>query len=1176
MDVSKILDCNSVEEQDLVSQYVGRKLSPEEAEAFEEHYFGCDRCWAEVQRATELRAALQKSASDAKEMAPEPVPPRVIRGPWRNWGLLAAAAAVAFVAVAAVLLVSKGASRSRDPGTLVADLAEAVGQRHSIRARLTGGFRYPEVSRSAGAPEKAPSWKVFAEAEKIKQAAERNVTAETARALGLAHLFVGETDQAVARLEEGALLAPKDARIHSDLSAAYLILAEQKDRPDAFVRALSEAETAIQIQPDLAEAHFNKALALEAMSLKDKAKQAWEDYLRLDSKSEWAGEARRHLEALSVPRASRAWEEEQKRLHTAIERGDSAVVQEVVRHFPQQSREHFEQQLLPEWAEASAGRPRSESTRLLRSLELFAREHSRATGDRMLADVTKATFRVLESSDSEALPRLTRGLTHYSRGKGLLDRLESQKAQIELDQARMDLSQSANPLSGWADFYRAICLYYKDDFEGSRVECEPVRELASKRHYGNLLGRAFWMTGLIHVVHGEVDPAVRDFSSALSCFTATGESSHAAAVHSLLAGAYGYLGETRVSWSHRLAGLRLLGDPEDPRRAHRLYSDAAVAAMSHDLPLAGLVFQEAAIATAASWDSPLVFTEAHLYRSFILRKVDRREEAAAELLKARRWLAAVQDPGLKQGELAEVSAALGEMDIATRPREAQELLGSALRYFRDTGQRLRLAEIYLARGRAFLKSGDANRAESDFTLGIAEFERELLVQAGFRVSFFERSWTLFEELLRLEAIVRRRPETALVFAERQRARDLLSRVSSAAPSASDAADPNGVPLEPSSIRLQLPRSTSLLYFASLSDRLLSWMVSAEGIHFAQRAIGADELARRVAVHRKILERAGTPQELSSSASSLYDDLLRPHAGSLRSSTTLVVLPDGPLHDLPFSTLLDRGTGRYVVQDHAVAVAPSATLFLRASQRADAPSADGGLSALVVGNPEFDRNDSPHLPSLPGATEEAKSIAALYPGSELLLGSNATPRRFLEAAPRHDIVHFSGHALADAEYPGLSRLVLAPESAADSGSLFARDIYGRRFPRLRLVILAACRSAEGVTRRGEGSMNLARPFLAAGVPSVIGALWDIDDRTSGAFFLRYHRTLREGFSPLEALREVQLACLADRDPALRSPAAWGPFVFFGSDGSKKKEDHTHGYSQSRVHWTLRVPLRQRQG
>ena len=43
MDVSKILDCNSVEEQDLVSQYVGRKLNPEEAEAFEEHYFGCDR-----------------------------------------------------------------------------------------------------------------------------------------------------------------------------------------------------------------------------------------------------------------------------------------------------------------------------------------------------------------------------------------------------------------------------------------------------------------------------------------------------------------------------------------------------------------------------------------------------------------------------------------------------------------------------------------------------------------------------------------------------------------------------------------------------------------------------------------------------------------------------------------------------------------------------------------------------------------------------------------------------------------------------------------------------------------------------------------------------------------------------------------------------------------------------
>src|SRR5207244_1830986 len=82
MDVSKILDCNSVEEQDLVSQYVGRKLSPEEAEAFEEHYFGCDRCWAEVQGATELRAALANEGRSQRERSVYPA--RVIPGPRRH------------------------------------------------------------------------------------------------------------------------------------------------------------------------------------------------------------------------------------------------------------------------------------------------------------------------------------------------------------------------------------------------------------------------------------------------------------------------------------------------------------------------------------------------------------------------------------------------------------------------------------------------------------------------------------------------------------------------------------------------------------------------------------------------------------------------------------------------------------------------------------------------------------------------------------------------------------------------------------------------------------------------------------------------------------------------------------------------------------------------------------
>jgi len=77
------VDCLRVDEDELVERYLAGRLSDDEAEWFESHYFSCDRCWAEVERAGALRAVL------AEDQQPSAVAPR--RGvPW--WPLAAAAA----------------------------------------------------------------------------------------------------------------------------------------------------------------------------------------------------------------------------------------------------------------------------------------------------------------------------------------------------------------------------------------------------------------------------------------------------------------------------------------------------------------------------------------------------------------------------------------------------------------------------------------------------------------------------------------------------------------------------------------------------------------------------------------------------------------------------------------------------------------------------------------------------------------------------------------------------------------------------------------------------------------------------------------------------------------------------------------------------------------------------
>jgi hypothetical protein len=82
------LDCARPEQQDLVARYVGGRLGEAEAQAFEAHYFGCERCWAEVQAAAEIREA------KGFEVFAEHAAARPRAGP-EIWTLLAAAAALA-------------------------------------------------------------------------------------------------------------------------------------------------------------------------------------------------------------------------------------------------------------------------------------------------------------------------------------------------------------------------------------------------------------------------------------------------------------------------------------------------------------------------------------------------------------------------------------------------------------------------------------------------------------------------------------------------------------------------------------------------------------------------------------------------------------------------------------------------------------------------------------------------------------------------------------------------------------------------------------------------------------------------------------------------------------------------------------------------------------------------
>jgi len=252
----------------------------------------------------------------------------------------------------------------------------------------------------------------------------------------------------------------------------------------------------------------------------------------------------------------------------------------------------------------------------------------------------------------------------------------------------------------------------------------------------------------------------------------------------------------------------------------------------------------------------------------------------------------------------------------------------------------------------------------------------------------------------------------------------------------------------------------------------------------------------------------------------------------------VIVPDGAMHALPFAALRNPNSDRYVVQDHEVTIEPSALLYVFSHMRDEEQPAV--RSALLVADP---LNGEP----LPHARSEVDAIRWFYPQHEILIGKEATVPRFLARARDYAIVHVAAHALVDP-----SPRILLTGSAQNDGALDAEEMLtDLRLEHTRLMVLSACSSAGGAPVGPEGVAPLVRPILTAGVPAVIGTLWDVHDPTAERFFVSFHQHYREGRSAAEALRAAQLDLLGTRG---YNSMAWAPFQVIGYASSPFAPPH----------------------
>lgn len=337
------------------------------------------------------------------------------------------------------------------------------------------------------------------------------------------------------------------------------------------------------------------------------------------------------------------------------------------------------------------------------------------------------------------------------------------------------------------------------------------------------------------------------------------------------------------------------------------------------------------------------------------------------------------------------------------------------------------------------------------------------------------------------------------------------------------------------------------------------------------ALKREELAAKTEQFRRQLAERNT--QFAKLARELYGQVLKAAKADLPAQAKLLIVPDGPLWELPFQALLDE-RNRYLWQDHVIAYAPSLTV-LREMEKVK----HGGNAAKVppslfaIGDPALGGESLARAQSLmggefgqlPEARAQVEALRKFYDASrsKVFTGAAAAEATVKAEAGKFDILHFATHGILNDRNPLYSQILLAQtdqpatgnDAAKEDGLLEAWEIMQMDL-RADLAVLSACETARGRVSSGEGMIGLTWALFVAGVPTTVVSQWKVRADSTADLMVEFHRQLQltnahkspppaSNWKKAEALRQAALKLLSGGK--FQHPFYWAGFVLVGKTG-----------------------------
>ena len=290
----------------------------------------------------------------------------------------------------------------------------------------------------------------------------------------------------------------------------------------------------------------------------------------------------------------------------------------------------------------------------------------------------------------------------------------------------------------------------------------------------------------------------------------------------------------------------------------------------------------------------------------------------------------------------------------------------------------------------------------------------------------------------------------------------------------------------------------MLYWSD-STALIVWYVGPHGSEvrnvFLPAAVLQDDVRRIYKSASEDPSSFGVPFD-DTIARELYLFLIAPFE-HLLDAKQIMIVPEGPLMDLPFETLLMPGSDKPMIERWAISYSPNATLALRALQRP--PGSPGSINAII--DPDID-----------GRTHESAGLHAAL-GSRLnkiSFDSLTAPGAASTSGGRSGL-----HLLLHGKFDPIEPLMSELSNEARSRSITAAEFVGLPLGDVRLAVLSGCETGQVGIRLSNEIYGFPWALLAGGVDAAVVSRWQVQGTSNQSWMRLFYSAVMSGELPAQA-------------------------------------------------------------